>query len=111
MQMPPPRRVVFIDTQGWAEIFHGLALHHIQAADFLRQAQTNAWELVTSNLILSELVPLLHSRNFRLPQVQILTLVAHIRAIPTLTVAYIDRSPKLTHFSRRLNGVWFLLHQ
>jgi predicted nucleic acid-binding protein len=90
MQMPPPRRVVFIDTQGWAEIVHGLALHHIQAADFLRQAQTNAWDLVTSNLILSELVPLLHSRNFRLPQVQILTLVAHIRAIPTLTVAYID---------------------
>ena len=90
MQTPPPRRV-FVDTQGWAEIFHGLALHHVQAADFLRQAQAQAqaqaWELVTSNLILSELVPLLHSRNFRLPQPQILTIIAHIQAIPTLTVS------------------------
>ena len=51
MQTPPPRRVVFIDTQGWAEIFHGPALHHVQAADFLRQAQAHAWELVTSTLI------------------------------------------------------------
>lgn len=89
MPTPLPRRV-FVDTQGWAEIFHGPAPHHTQAVDFLRQAQAGHWELLTSNFVLSELVPLLHSRNFRLPQPQILTLIGQIRALPNVTVAFID---------------------
>lgn len=98
MQTPPPNppvgsllpRRVFVDTQGWAEIFHSAALHHTEAVDFMRQAQSNAWELVTSNLILSELVPLLHSRNFRLPQAQILDIITRIRNLPALTVVVVD---------------------
>jgi uncharacterized protein len=89
MQMPPPRRV-FLDTQGWAEVFHTSALHHAQAVALLHQAQADQWELVTSSLILSELVPLLHSRNFRLPLVQILAIVAQIRALPNVTVVFVD---------------------
>jgi len=98
MQTPPPNtptspptlRRIFVDTQGWAEVFHSAALHHTQAVDFMQQAQANAWELVTSNLILSELVPLLHSRNFRLLQAQILDIVTRIRNLPTLTMVVID---------------------
>jgi len=89
MQTPPPRRV-FVDTQGWAELMHAPALHHAQAMDFMRQAQANAWELVTSNLVLSELVPLLHSRNFRLLQQQILTIITQIRALPNVVVIHTD---------------------
>lgn len=81
---------MFVDTQGWAEIFHAQALHHTQAVDFLLQAQANGWELVTSNLILSELVPLLHSRNFRLPQQQILAIIDQIRALPNVREVYVD---------------------
>lgn len=87
---PSGARRVFVDTQGWAEIFHALALHHAQAVDFLLQAQANGWELVTSHLVLSELVPLLHSRNFRLPQQQILTIITGIRALPNVTEVFID---------------------
>lgn len=85
----PPRRI-FVDTQGWAEVFHSAALHHAQAVDVMQQAQVNAWELVTSNLILSELVPLLHSRNFRLAQAQILDIITRIRNVPALTVVVVD---------------------
>ena len=48
----------------------------------------NAWELVTSNQVLSELV--LHSRNFRLLQPQILTTNTQIRALPNVTVIHVD---------------------
>ena len=89
MQTPPPRRV-FVDTQGWAEIMHAPALHHIQAVDILRQAQANGWELMTSNLVLSELVPLLRSRNFHLLQQQVLAIITTKRALPNLAVHHID---------------------
>lgn len=85
-----PRRPIFVDTQGWAEMFHAAALHHAQAAAFLQDVRTNHWELITSNLILSELVPLLHSRNFRLPQPRILSIITQIRALPNLVITYID---------------------
>lgn len=87
---PTPHRSIFVDTQGWAEIFHSVALHHARAAAFLQDARTNHLELVTSNLILSELVPLLHSRNFRLPQPRILGIITQIRALPNLVIAFID---------------------
>lgn len=89
MQAPPPKRV-FVDTQGWAEIMHAPALHHTQAVDLLHQAQADQWELVTSNMVLSEFVPLMHSRNFRLPQPQILALITQIRALPNVVVVHID---------------------
>ncbi len=89
MQTPPPRRV-YVDTQGWAEVFHAPAVHHAQAVALFQQAQADRWDLITSNLVLSEVVPLLHSRNFRLPQPQILALVQTIRALPNLTVAFVD---------------------
>ncbi|HKT39252.1 MAG TPA: hypothetical protein VJR48_12830 [Ktedonobacterales bacterium] len=79
-----------MDTQGWAEVMHALALHHVEATEILRQAQANSWEVVTSNMVLSELVPLLRSRNFRLTQPQILNIITHIRAVPNLTVLYVD---------------------
>lgn len=98
MQTPPPNspaaaappRRIFVDTQGWAEVFHSAALHHPQAVEVMQHAQVNAWELVTSNLILSELVPLLHSRNFRLAQAHILDLITRIRNLPALTVVVVD---------------------
>ncbi|MEO7002575.1 MAG: PIN domain-containing protein [Ktedonobacterales bacterium] len=87
---PPVVRQVFVDTQGWAEIFHSLALHHAAAVAFVQQAQAGRWELITSNLILSELVPLLHSRNFRLTQPQILDMITRVRNLPDLIVVYVD---------------------
>ena len=86
----PPTRRIFVDTQGWAEIFHDPALHHAQAVNLLQQARANTWMLITSNLILSELVPLLHSRNFHLTQTQILGIITQIRALPNLVVMQID---------------------
>jgi uncharacterized protein len=87
---PTPPRRIFVDTQGWAEAFHQPALHHAQAEALLRQARADRWELITSNLILSELVPLFRSRLFRLPQPQVLNIVTQIRALPILRVVHID---------------------
>lgn len=84
-----PRRI-FVDTQGWAEAFHQPALHHAQAEALLQQAHTDGWELITSNLILSELVPLFRSRLFRLSQPQVLTIITQIRALPNVTIMYAD---------------------
>ncbi len=56
----------------------------------MQEVQSNHWELITSNMILSELTPLLRSRNFRLPQPQILALIAQIRALPNLIIVHID---------------------
>ncbi len=88
--IPAPPRRVFVDTQGWAEIFHQPALHHAQAEALLRQVRADRWELITSNLILSELVPLFRSRLFRLPQPQVLAIIAQIRALPNVTVTHVD---------------------
>jgi hypothetical protein len=88
--LTPPRRV-FVDTQGWAEIFHQPALHHIQALQVMQHARDDAWELITTNLILSELVPLFRSRHFRLPQPQVLTIITQIRALPNLTLLHVDK--------------------
>lgn len=87
---PTPPRRVFVDTQGWAEIFYLPALHHAQAEALLRQARADQWELITSNLILSELVPLFRSRLFRLSQPQVLNIVTQIRALPNLIIVHID---------------------
>jgi uncharacterized protein len=89
-QIPATPRRVFMDTQGWAEIFHQPALHHAQAEALLRQARADRWELITSNLILSELVPLFRSRLFHLPQPQVLNIVTQIRALPNLTIVHVD---------------------
>ncbi len=56
----------------------------------MQNARLNHWELFTSNLILSELSPLFRSRNFRLPQPQMLAIVAQIRALPNLVIVHID---------------------
>jgi len=87
--LTPPRRV-FVDTQGWAEVFHQPALHHARALQVMQHARDDAWELITTNLILSELVPLFRSRHFRLPQPQVLTIITQIRALPNLTLLHVD---------------------
>jgi predicted nucleic acid-binding protein len=48
------------------------------------------WELITSNLVLSELVPLPHSRNFHVSQARMLATVIQIRALPNLVPTNID---------------------
>ena len=89
--MPPtPNRRVFVDTQGWVEVFHAAGLHHAQATALMQDVRSNHWELMTTNMILSELTPLLRSRNFRLPQPQILDVISRIRALPNLVVVHID---------------------
>ena len=91
-EAPTPPRRVFIDTQGWVEMFHAAALHHSQAKTFLQDARANNWTLFTSNMVLSELPPLLRSRHFRLPQPQILRFIAPIRALPDLVIVHVDVS-------------------
>lgn len=87
---PEPPRRVFVDTQGWAEMFHAAAPHHAQALQFLQDARANHWVMVTSNMVLSELTPLLRSRNFRLTQPQILHYITTIRSLPDLVVLHVD---------------------
>jgi predicted nucleic acid-binding protein len=84
-----PKRI-FVDTQGWAEAFHLPALHHAQAETLLRTARADQWELITSNMILSELVPLFRSRLFRLSQPHVLNIVTQIRALPNVTIMHVD---------------------
>ena len=71
-------------------MFHAVALHHAQALQFLQDARAYNWTLLTSNMILSELTPLLRSRNFRLPQPHILDIITRIRALPGLVIVHVD---------------------
>jgi predicted nucleic acid-binding protein len=71
-------------------MFHAAALHHSQAVAFLRDAHAHRWTLFTSNMVLSELTPLLRSRHFRLPQPQILDVITRIRALPDLITIHVD---------------------
>lgn len=73
-------------------MFHAAALHHAQALQFLQNARANRWTLLTSNMVLSELTPLLRSRHFRLTQPQILQFITPIRALPDLIVIHVDMS-------------------
>lgn len=41
-------------------------------------------------MVLSELTPLLRSRNFRLPQPQTLALITQIRTLPNLIIVHVD---------------------
>jgi uncharacterized protein len=92
MQPTPtnPSRRVFVDTGGWAEIFYASAPHHASADAFYQQALTFGWQLITSNFVLSELVPLFRSRNFRLSQPQTLDIITRIRAYPYLVLVTVD---------------------
>jgi predicted nucleic acid-binding protein len=96
-----PRRI-FVDTQGWAEVFYQPALHHTQAEALLKQAQADNWELITSNMVLSELVLLFRSRLFRLSQPQVLNIVTNIRALPNVTIVHVD--------SQIVQQAWGLLY-
>ncbi len=48
--------------------------------------------MITSNFVLSELVPLFRSRNFRLSQPQTLDIITRIRAYPYLVLVTVDAS-------------------
>ncbi len=87
--MPNPHSL-FVDTSGWACL--------LNRADPIHQAMTTTYQtaiaqkrtLVTTNLVLAELLPLLDSRA-KIPRAQVIRYVDTLRASPFVTISHIDQ--------------------
>ena len=88
--MTSPRRVVFVDTNAWAAIFLVAAPFHAEALRLIVQFQAQNWDMITSEWVLSELVPLL-ANTYKRSQAEALAIVRRIRGISNVTV--IDAEP------------------
>lgn len=83
--MTSPRCVVFVDTNAWAAIFLVVAPFHVEALRLVVQSQTQNWDMITSEWVLSELVPLL-ANTYKRPQAEALAIVKRIRGMSNVTV-------------------------
>lgn len=93
---------VFVDTSGWARYLNRLDPLHTEASQVFKRVTAHGSPLVTTNYVLGELVPLMTVRA-RINRLEVLTAVDRIRALPFLTVVYIDQL--------RDDSAWELLHR
>jgi uncharacterized protein len=70
---------IFVDTSGWACLFHAKLEQHEQASAIYKRIHQSKNQLVTTNYVLTELVSLLHS-PLRLPRTQLIGIVGSLRA-------------------------------
>ena len=85
------QRSVFVDTSGWARYLNRLDPLHAEAARAFKHAVGQGSGRVTTNYVLSELVPLMAVR-MRINRQDILTAVERIHQLQFLTIIYIDQS-------------------
>lgn len=93
---------VFVDTSGWARYLNRLDPLHAEASQALLRVLQRGSGLVTSNYVLSELIPLMTVRA-RISRLEVLDAVDRIRELAFLTIEYIEQS--------RDNSAWELLRR
>lgn len=96
------RSDVFVDTSGWARYLNRLDPLHAEASQAFRHVTEQGSRFVTTNYVLGELIPLMTVRA-RISRLEVLSAVDRIRALPFLSVVYIDQS--------RDDAAWELLHR
>ncbi len=86
------RNEVFVDTSGWMSFFVADEPSFTACRRIIEQCITRRTGLLTTNYILTELVPLLSTRT-RLTRPQVLELVASLASVQELEIVHI--SPEL----------------
>ncbi len=93
---------VFVDTSGWARYLNRLDPLHAEAALAFKQVVSRGSGLVTTNYVLSELVPLMSIR-MRIGRADVLAAVERIQQLRFLSIVYIDQA--------RDESAWAMLRQ
>ena len=81
---------VFVDTSGWANAFVSTEPYYTEASILVRQWQQNKQSVVTTNYVLSELIPLFV--RMRVPREQGLKYIETIRSVNWIKIVHIDES-------------------
>ncbi len=91
------RNDTFVDTSGWLCFFVSGEAGHGAAQRFLADAIAGQSRLVTTNYVLTELVPLLSTRT-RLSRPQTLGLVASLESVRELEIVHVTPELHQTAF-------------
>ena len=81
---------VFADTSGWANAFVKTELYHAKATTLLKRWEQSNRRVVTTNYVLSELIPLFV--RMRVPRVSGLNYVTALRSVNWIEIVHIDES-------------------
>lgn len=85
----PNHHSLFVDTSGWACLLnYADPIHHAMTATY-QTAIAQKRTLVTTNLVLAELLPLLDSRA-RIQRAHVIRYVDTLRSSPFVTISHID---------------------
>ena len=99
---------VFADTSGWASFFVDTEPYHAKALRLMEQWQQKTRRVVTTNYVLSELLPLLTMR-FHVRRERALNLIENIRLDRLVEIVHIDESLDADAWKlleNRLDKVW-----
>ena len=102
---------VFADTSGWASFFVETELHHAKVLRLMEQWQQKTRRVVTTNYVLSELLPLLTMR-LHVRRKRALNLIEPIRLDPLVKIVHIDESLDADAWrllENRLDKAWSLV--
>jgi predicted nucleic acid-binding protein len=80
---------LFVDTSGWASLFHPDDLFHVQAESIYKDIRKQGTRLVTTNYIIAETVALLTS-PFRTPRQAVIDFVNSIKTSALVDIVHID---------------------
>ena len=102
---------VFADTSGWASFFVDTEPYHAKALRLMEQWQQKTRRVVTTNYVLSELLPLLTMR-FHVRRERALNLIEIIRLDRQVEIVHIDESLDAAAWElleNRVDKVWSLV--
>ena len=80
---------VFADTSGWANAFVKTEPYYTKASTLVKQWQQYNCRVVTTNYVLSELIPLLTVR-LRVPRERGLRYIETLRSVDWIEIVHID---------------------
>lgn len=102
---------VFADTSGWANFFVDTEPYHAKAVMLMDRLQQKTRRVVTTNYVLSELLPLLTIR-FRIRRVRALKVIEVIRSVPWVEIVHVDEALDAAAWhllEKRLDKEWSLV--
>lgn len=87
----PTSNDLFVDTSGWASYLDRQDRSFQAVVALVQETVTRGQHLITTNYIITELVPLLTS-HYHLPRQQVIGAINTIKAHPSVEVVHIDQS-------------------
>ena len=102
---------IFADTSGWANFFVDTEPYHAKAFMLMEQGQQKTRRVVTTNYVLSEILPLLTVR-FRIRRARALKVIEVIRSVPWVEIVHVDEALDAAAWQlleNRLDKKWSLV--